>query len=71
MWQILGKRLGKGMGAAAEAIKKLTTADIIAYEASGTLEIGDLQLREGDLKVGHSGPCAVSEDACLHHGGKV
>ena len=39
------------MGAAAEAIKKLTTADIVAYEATGTLNIGELHLREGDLKV--------------------
>jgi isoleucyl-tRNA synthetase len=49
--QVLGKRLGKGMGAAAEAIKKLTTADIVAYEATGTVDINDLHLREGDLKV--------------------
>ncbi len=39
------------MGAAAEAIKKLTTADIVAYEATGTVDINDLHLREGDLKV--------------------
>ena len=48
---MLGKRLGKGMGAAAEAIKQLTTADIVAYEATGTLTLGDLELKEGDLKV--------------------
>ena len=49
--QVLGKRLGKGMGAAAEAIKQVTTADIEAYEATGTLIVGELQLKEGDLKV--------------------
>ena len=49
--QVLGKRLGKGMGAAAEAIKRLTTDDIVAYEANGTITVGDLELKEGELKV--------------------
>jgi len=54
--QVLGKRLGKGMGAAAEAIKQLTTDDIVAYEATGTITVGDLELKEGELKAR---PCAA------------
>ena len=44
------------MGAAAEAIKRLTTDDIVAYEATGTIAVGDLELKEGELKAR---PCAA------------
>jgi len=44
------------MGAAAEAIKQLTTDDIVAYEATGTITVGDLELKEGELKAR---PCAA------------
>jgi hypothetical protein len=49
--QVLGKRLGKQMGAVAAATRALTGEDILTYEATGKLTVGGVELGPGDLKI--------------------
>lgn len=48
---MLGKRLGKSMGAVAGAMKKLTSAQLASYEQHGALEVGGFPMGPGDIKV--------------------
>ncbi|GAB4817754.1 hypothetical protein N2152v2_004800 [Parachlorella kessleri] len=50
-WQVLGKRLGKQMGAVAAAARALSAEQLLAYEASGQLSVGGVELGPGDLKI--------------------
>ncbi|PNW71377.1 hypothetical protein CHLRE_16g651750v5 [Chlamydomonas reinhardtii] len=50
-WQILGKKLGKSMGAVAAAIKDLTDAQILDFEKSGTLSLAGHTIEAGEIKV--------------------
>ena len=50
-WGVLGKRLGKGMGPVAGAIKKMDTALIQKYEADGKVEVGGVEVVAGEIKV--------------------
>ena len=52
---MLGKRLGKAMGAAAAAIRGLSTEQIAEYEAAGCITAEGVQLQAGDLKVPPAG----------------
>ena len=54
--QVLGKRLGKAMGAAAAAIRGLNTEQIAEYEAAGCITAEGVELQAGDLKVPTAGP---------------
>ena len=49
--QVLGKRLGKAMGAVGKAIQGMTRSQVAEYEASGTVTLGQHQLEAGDIKV--------------------
>ncbi len=67
-FQILGKRLGKGMGAVAAAVRALGNEDILRYEAQGQLEVAGELLGPGDMKVG--GVC-ITVFMCQARGGSI
>lgn len=48
---MLGKRLGKQMGAVAGAVRMLSTEQLLAYEAGGSLEVAGVTLGPGDVKI--------------------
>ena len=50
-WNVLGKRLGKSMGKVAGAMKELTVADLVAYEAGTPLDVAGFTMGPGDIKV--------------------
>ncbi|GIL48146.1 hypothetical protein Vafri_4840 [Volvox africanus] len=50
-WQVLGKRLGKSMGAVANAIKDLAADQILSYEKSGSIELAGHIIEAGEIKV--------------------
>ena len=52
-WPVLGRRLGKDMGAVGAAVKALTAEQLSAFEREGSITVAGHELREGDLKVLH------------------
>uniref|UniRef100_A0A061R806 isoleucine--tRNA ligase n=1 Tax=Tetraselmis sp. GSL018 TaxID=582737 RepID=A0A061R806_9CHLO len=50
-WGVLGKRLGKAMGAVAAAIKKMGTEEVLRYEAEGKATVNGVELVAGDIRV--------------------
>ncbi|MEM8560543.1 MAG: class I tRNA ligase family protein, partial [Bacteroidota bacterium] len=76
-FKALGRRLGKQMKAANQAIRALSTDDIVAYEQTGTLTL-DLNgeavtFGEGDIDVQSEGLDGqlVGQDAVTHTNGDV
>ncbi len=43
--------MGKQMGAVAAAARALSAEHLLAYEASGKLSVGGVELGPGDLKI--------------------
>ncbi|MEL6443988.1 MAG: isoleucine--tRNA ligase [Bacteroidota bacterium] len=76
-FKALGRRLGKQMKAANQAIRSLTTDDIVAYEQTGTLTLdlngGAVTFGEGDIDVQSEGLDGqlVGQDAVTHPNGQV
>ncbi|MEL7363731.1 MAG: DUF5915 domain-containing protein, partial [Bacteroidota bacterium] len=76
-FKALGRRLGKQMKAANQAIRSLATDDIVAYEQTGTLTLdldGDaVTFGEGDIDVQSEGLDGqlVGQDAVTHPNGEV
>lgn len=69
---MLGKRLGKAMGAVGKAIQSMTAADVAEYESAGSVTLAGQQLQSGDLKV--SGKKKTSSNlpaylcyCCMHY----
>ncbi|XP_058082723.1 isoleucine--tRNA ligase, cytoplasmic isoform X3 [Magnolia sinica] len=52
-FSVLGKRLGKAMGAVAKEVKAMSQADIIAFEKSGEVTLAGHCLKLTDIKVLH------------------
>lgn len=50
-YSVLGKRLGKAMGAVAKEVKSLSQGDIIKFEKSGEIVLSGHCLSGGDIKV--------------------
>ncbi|KAG2485316.1 hypothetical protein HYH03_015989 [Edaphochlamys debaryana] len=50
-WQVLGKKLGKSMGAVAAAIKDLTADQILAFEKSGSIKLAGFDIDASEIKV--------------------
>ncbi|XP_058082721.1 isoleucine--tRNA ligase, cytoplasmic isoform X1 [Magnolia sinica] len=50
-FSVLGKRLGKAMGAVAKEVKAMSQADIIAFEKSGEVTLAGHCLKLTDIKV--------------------
>lgn len=50
-YSLLGKRLGKAMGAVAKEVKSLAQSDIISFEKSGEVVVSGHHLSVGDIKV--------------------
>ena len=48
---MLGKKLGKAMGAVAGAIKTMDVSQILRFEAEGKITLNGVELVAGDLKV--------------------
>ena len=48
---VLGKRLGKAMGAVGKGVKSMTEADIVAFQKSGVFAVGDNVLGADDIVV--------------------
>ena len=48
---VLGKRLGKAMGAVGKAVKEMSVADILAFQKSGEFVVGDTTLGLEDIVV--------------------
>lgn len=48
---VLGKRLGKSMGAVAKEVKAMSTEDILAFEKAGEITIATFSLKLSDIKV--------------------
>ena len=49
--RVLGKRLGKAFKKVKKLISKLTHDELLAYEASGSIVLGDVALGAGDLQI--------------------
>ena len=49
--QVLGKRLGKSMGAIAKAISKLSPEQIRHYEQKGSIDVAGQRLVTGEIKA--------------------
>lgn len=49
--RVLGKRLGKAMGAVSKAVRELDTAALLRYEAEGQIHVAGHTLGSGDLRV--------------------
>eukprot|EP00250_Pteridium_aquilinum_P020701 c24911_g4_i1 orf=421-4026(-) len=50
-YSLLGKRLGKAMGAVAKEVKSLTQSDILDFEKSGEVVVSGHSLSVGEIKV--------------------
>lgn len=50
-FSILGKKVGKAMGAVSKAIKALSEKEILDFQSSGQLTVEGHTLVEGDIKV--------------------
>ncbi|KAJ4954492.1 hypothetical protein NE237_011275 [Protea cynaroides] len=50
-FSVLGKRLGKAMGAVAKEIKAMAQADILAFEKTGEVTVAGHSLKRDDIKV--------------------
>ncbi|KAK4369720.1 hypothetical protein RND71_009195 [Anisodus tanguticus] len=50
-FSVLGKRLGKSMGAVAKEVKAMSTEDIIAFEKAGEITIASHTLKLSDIKI--------------------
>ncbi|KAH6836839.1 tRNA synthetase class I L [Perilla frutescens var. hirtella] len=50
-FSVLGKRLGKSMGAVAKEVKAMSTEDILAFEKAGEITIATHLLKLSDIKL--------------------
>lgn len=50
-WPVLGRKLRKDIGRVKNALPKVSSEDIKAYSATGTLTVDGIELVEGDLAV--------------------
>lgn len=50
-YSLLGKRLGKAMGAVAKEVKSMNQSDILSFEKSGKVVLSGHQLCIGDIKI--------------------
>lgn len=49
--KVLGKRLGKAMGAVGKAVQEMTAAQIAEFSGAGTIELAGHRLEAGDIKA--------------------
>ena len=54
-FSILGKRLGKAMGAVAKEVKSMSQADILLFEQTGEATFSGHCLKQNDIKVQNFG----------------
>ena len=50
-FSVLGKKVGKAMGAVSKAVKALSQQEILDFQSSGQLTVEGHTLVEGDIKV--------------------
>eukprot|EP00850_Spirogloea_muscicola_P006897 SM000033S12418 [mRNA] locus=s33:848870:857947:- [translate_table: standard] len=51
IWYVLGKRLGKAMGAVAKEVKVMDMDAILAFEKAGEVDIAGYKLKVGEIKI--------------------
>lgn len=64
-WGLLGKKLGRSMGAVAKAVKELSVDDILGFEKAGSLQVAGHTLEAGEIKVGRFGHSSLPGWLCL------